>query len=418
MKHRSDTALILAGLSLCLMLGGCQAKEAAHTASSPSAEAQASAQEDAAWLDQALDPFLNDGSTLPSQTGSGKAVAWSVKSGHAQITDNVIHKTAEAAEYEPVELHAVIGSGTDAQEADYGNLLLLDPYEAYLMTCFSEKGDGKETLLLAYSYNEMSWFRLNDGQPVVRASTGTGRLRDPALVRKADGSFELLATEGYDNPDIYVYDSPDAVHYANERLATVNYSSADLSMSGKQAWAPEALYDRRSGEYVVYWSSPEDGGMYYNTTTDFVTFSAPKKLLDCGFPVIDGTIFKQGHDYAIILKDEREPLKDHAQLFVGFSDTDYLGFSRFSDPITDGKLQYEGPFVVKRYEENNYLIYYDNYTQFQFKAIATDDVFQMNYAEEDQSRLSMPYETCAHANAIPVTKKEMVRLMDAFGTGE
>ena len=73
---------------------------------------------------------------------------------------------------------------------------------------------------------------------------------------------------------------------------------------------------------------------------------------------------------------------------------------------------------MKRFEENNYLIYYDNYTQFQFKAIATDDVFQMNYAEEDQSRLSMPYETCAHANAIPVTKKEMVRLMDAFGSGE
>lgn len=407
---------IAAGMAAALLISGC----GSGRLSEPEAEAELPGGQsaEAAWVDQALDPFLNDGGTLPTETGDGASVAWSVTSGHAAVQDGVITKTEGAAEYEPVTLHAVISLNGTSEEADYDHLLLLDPYIGYVMSTFSEKGDSKEELKLAYTYDETTWFKLKGGDAIFSAKTGTKRVRDPAIFRKKDGTFALVATEGYDNPSIYVWDSADGTSYQNERLIQVNRSSDSLKMSEKQAWAPEAFYDRRKDAYVVYWSSPSDGGMFYNTSGDLTNASLPRQLLDAGFTVIDGTIFKQGYYYSIVMKDEREPLSEHAQLFIGKSDTDYLGFNQFTGMITDGKLEYEGPFVVQRWLHGDTLIYYDNYTQFQFKAVYTWDMHAKDVYEFEQDNITPPIDYCAHAYAIPVTEKELNRLKDTLGAGE
>ena len=403
-------------MAAALLISGCGMKKL------PEPEAEASLPEglsaEAAWVDQALDPFLNDGGTLPAETGDGASITWTVSEGHATVQNGVITKTADAAEYEPVVLHAVISGNGATEEADYGNLLLLDPYIGYVMSTFSEKGDSKEQLKLAYTYDETTWFKLNDGNAIFEAETGTKRVRDPAIFRKKDGTFALVATEGYDNPSIYVWDSTDGTSYENERLIQVNRSSDSLKMSEKQAWAPEAFYDRRKDAYIIYWSSPDDGGMFYNTSSDLTNVSLPQSLLNPGYTVIDGTIFKQGYYYSIVMKDEREPLSEHAQLFIGRSDTDYLGFNQFSYSITDGNQEYEGPFVVQRWLHGDTLIYYDNYTQFQFKAVYTWDMHTRDPYELQQDNITPPIDYCAHAYAIPVTEKELNRLKNALGTGE
>ena len=398
-------------LALALALSGC-GTSSLKAEETPAAADTTQTQADAAWLDQALDAFLNDGDTLPAVSGSGAAVVWSVKSGNAEITDNVIHKTAAAAEYEPVQLHAVIGSGAAAVEADYGNLLLLDPYAGWLLSYFSEDGTDKEEPKLGYTYDGIYWYKLNNDSAVFKARTGTKKVRDPYIVRKKDGTFAMLATQGYDTDSIYCWDSADAITYDNERLLQVNVSSQDLQMSGKQAWAPEAFYDRTKDAYVIYWSSPDDGGMYYNTSSNLTAFSTPQKLLDAGFDVIDGTIVKEGYHYSIILKDERQPMEEYSQLFLGTSDTDYLHFDHFSSPITT-RHQCEGPFVIQRQEDT--LVYYDDYTRHQFLALYSLGVYDQGFVDLDMSDVLLPFVDPAHASVIPVTWKELDRIMKAYG---
>ena len=267
-----------------VLLTGCTPKQEPVVSSSPVPDTDPVYTE----LDQTLDAFINDGDLLPQRLHDGTSISWTIISGSAELYGHTIHKTEDSAEYEPVTLSAEVSG----QSYTFDHLLLLDEYVAYVISYFTNETD--ENLKLAYTYDSVYWFRLNSDQAVLSPSIGTKRFRDPSLIRKKDGSFAVIATQGYDTDSIYVYDSPDLLTFTGERLAKVNYSSDTLKLSGKQAWAPEGFYDRTLDEYVVYWSSVEDTGMYYNLTDDLVSFDPPEKLIDTGFPVIDGTICKQG----------------------------------------------------------------------------------------------------------------------------
>lgn len=355
------------------------------------------------YFNQSLDSFIFAKSELPKDK-AGNQVNWQVASGNAEINSNVITKKDNALEYEPVVLKLIVNE----QEYLFDNILLLNPRVAYVMSYFGGSGTNFENPKLAYTYDGELWYLLNEDQPIFKAKTGSKKVRDPYIVRKKDGSFAMIATQGWDNPSIYVWDSVDGVEYTNERRLQLNSSSDTLKMSEKQAWAPEAFYDRRIDQYVIYWSSVEDGGMYYNYSPDLIDFTYPQRLLDTGYQVIDGTIVKEGFTYTIILKDERQPMEEYSQLFLGYSDTDYLGFNRFSEERISGH-QSEGPFYMKR--DADYILYYDDYTRKQFQAMTTDN---LRSGEFDQvtmlTDIIAPMEQPRHASVIPVTWSELEKL--------
>ena len=391
---------------ICLM-SGCQTKPDIRPQESVTVVSETTPGEAYAWLNQYLDAFLPEGYKLPVQLKDGTAVSWSVASGHGEVRDGQLFKTDGALEYEPIVLEATVGE----QICTFDKLLLLDQYMGYLMTYFSGDGDTKETVKYAFTYNGNLWYVLNDQQPVLTASKGTKRIRDPYIMRKKDGSFCLMATQGYDNPSIYLFDTDDLVNFENERLMQIN--EHEDGTVGKQAWAPEGFYDRTRDQYFIYWSSPEDGGMFCNYSDDMNTVGYPEKLLDTGFPVIDGTIVKTGYDYAIILKDERQPMEQYSQLFLGYSDTDYRHFDQFDMNYITGH-QSEGPFTLKR--DYDYILFYDDYTRSQFQAISYYDLRKPEEFEDiKMSDLIFPMENVKHASVIPITYKEWKRVTDVYG---
>ena len=355
------------------------------------------------WLDLWLDPFVNDGYALPDHDQNGNPVTWHVADGDAEIRDGSLYKTEGADEYEPVSLSARLADGSTVQ---YDRILLLDPYVAYIISYFSENGDEKETMKLAYTYNGSYWYKFNNDHTVLKAETGTGRLRDPAILRNKDGTFTVLATQGYDTDSIYVFDSPDLLSFANERLLKVN------TMGSGQAWAPEGFYDRTLDQYVIYWSSVKDKGMFRNLTADFRSVDAPVSLLDCGFPVIDGTIVKQGAECLIVLKDERQPMEQYSRLFIGRSEYGWQDFTEFGSPLSGH--QSEGPMVMKDLYVSGYYLVYDDYTRFQFKSLYTQDLWNGPYEETKTADTMIPLEDPAHCSAVPVTWKELERLIEAY----
>ena len=361
------------------------------------------------WLNASLDYFLNDGMKLPEYGKDGSPLSWSVVQGDAKIRDGCICKTEQADEYEPVTICA--DDGSRAYEFDQ---LLIDPYVGYVISYFSEKGDEAESMKLAFTYNCTYWFKLNEDHAILKAELGTKRLRDPMLFRKKDGTFGAAATQGYDTDSIYLFDSPDLITYENERLLKVSHSTDQLKMSEKQAWAPEVFYDHVSDRYVILWSSVEDGRMFFNTSSDLNHFSAPAVLKIGDDPVIDGTIVRSGHSWMICVKDEREPMEEYSQLFLGFSDDSWDAYERTSDFITGH--QSEGPMFMKDLEHDGWYLFYDDYTRYQFRALHLSDTENPVITEVQDSDLLIPLDAPAHSCALPVTWKEMQRLEQAYGS--
>ena len=121
---------------------------------------------------------------------------------------------------------------------------------------------------------------------------------------------------------------------------------------------------------------------------------------------------RQGNTWAIVLKDEQSPMEEHSQIFVGLSDESWNLFSRFSDPVSGH--QSEGPMVMKDPENEGWYIFYDDYTRYQFHALYTQDFTSLYFDEVPEQYLSIPLDSPAHSFALPVTQKELDRLISAY----
>ncbi|NLC97367.1 MAG: glycoside hydrolase family 43 protein [Erysipelotrichaceae bacterium] len=362
------------------------------------------------YLDRYLDSFINDKTELIPHY-NGFDITWVLESGNAKVENNTIYKTETSKEYEEISLRAYLGETSYVFE----NIELIDPYVGYLMTYFVGDGLKNEKVYYAWTFDGLLWYQINFQEPVLSASIGTRRLRDPSVIRKKNGEFTLIATEGFDNPDIFAFDTENLVEFNDERLIKLNSTSDNMVMSETQAWAPEGFYDRRINKYIIYWSSPNDEKMFYSFSNNLDDISYPEILVDVGFPVIDGTIMKVGSDYSIVLKDERKPMEKHSQLFVGYSDTDYKGFNHFNFNFFSNH-QSEGPFIIKSGYE--YILYYDDYTRHQFKAFKFYELKSNKFEEIDDKDIKSSIKNLKHGSAIALTWKEFERIKEHYDTGE
>ncbi|WP_322966199.1 family 43 glycosylhydrolase [Sphingomonas fuzhouensis] len=197
---------------------------------------------------------------------------------------------------------------------------------AYVFVYFTGNTIDGEKLRFAVSKgnNALQWQTLNDAQPILESSEGTRGLRDPFIMRSAEGDrFFLLATDlstgrtGWDASTsqgsryLEIWESTDLIHWGKQRHIRVNLPSAGMT------WAPEATYDPTIGAYVVYWTSTlykdaahkvEDGNgpqILSAITRDFRSFTTPQpwfKAADVPGAVkakgmIDATVLKDGDRY-------------------------------------------------------------------------------------------------------------------------
>jgi len=201
-----------------------------------------------------------------------------------------------------------------------------DPMTAYLFVYFTANTIEGEKIRFATSdgNNALQWKALNDAQPILESTMGTRGLRDPFILRSAEGDrFYLLATDlsaartGWDKATengsqyLEVWESTDLIHWGQQRHVKVNTPAAGMT------WAPEAHYDPTIDAYVVYWTSTlfddpahkrNDGNgaqILTSTTRDFRHFTTPRpwfKAADLPFLVkdkgmIDSTVLKDGDYY-------------------------------------------------------------------------------------------------------------------------
>ena len=243
----------------------------------------------------------------------------------------------------------------------------------------SFKDPGKGGIWFATSNDAKTWTPLNGDKPWLKPDTLVGGMRDPFITRGPEGDFHLVYTCG--KRRIGYSHSNDLVHWSAQRALPVDPSNENV----QNTWAPELYFDKKAGEWIIFWSStinglfPETNGqvengrnhrIFYMKTKDFMQFSEPALLFDPGFPVIDATMLQVKDSLIMIYKDERRwPL--HKQLRVA-SATSYKGPWHVSaDTITAPWT--EGPSIINA--GNEYLLYYDAYKNGQHMGVVSTKDF-------------------------------------------
>jgi hypothetical protein len=289
-------------------------------------------------------------------------------------------------------------------------------YSGYAMAYFTESNAGLGNnygLHLAVSSDGLNWSPLNQNNPVVTPSQGTGGLRDPFILRKQDGTFEILATDlnGTDftqnNQYIHVWDSTDLRTFTG-------YRRVKMHSMATHTWAPEAFWDAARGQYGVIYSANNGTRdvIMVNYTTDFRTVSAPQVFFDPGFNIIDADVVVGSGTNYLYYKDAA-----HGGLSGAKSSTLNPGSfnsSTYTSGIAHGGT--EAPILVKSLSSDNWTLWGDTYTpNGVFYAWQNSNINAAGWTAIDQRLYTQPLNS-KHGSITPITAAEMSGMTATWGS--
>jgi hypothetical protein len=277
------------------------------------------------------------------------------------------------------------------------------------------KNNGEDGLHLAYSNDGYTWKALNKDQSFLTPEVSKDKLmRDPCIIRGADGLFHMVWTVSWADKGIGYSSSKDLISWSPQQFIPVMVKED----GARNCWAPEITYDRSSDLYMIYWATTITGKfpetqsskenaynhrIYYVTTKDFKIFSDTKLLYNPGFNAIDATIIAEGKQFIMFLKDETtEPPQKNIKL--AFSETLTGPYSIASAAIT-GKYWAEGPTVMKT--DKQYVMYFDKYTEHRYGALSSSDLKTWTDVSE---KIKLP-EGIRHGTIFKISREELAKLL-------
>ncbi|MDQ2585019.1 glycoside hydrolase family 43 protein [Saccharothrix yanglingensis] len=258
-----------------------------------------------------------------------------------------------------------------------------EPFTGYLMAHFTGEHANGEQLYLAHSRDGLRWTDLNNGAPVLLSTVGTRGVRDPALVRSPAGDrYWIIATDlriasgtswsdaaNNGSKSLVVWESTDLVNWSAPRLLNV---AGGIPGAGN-AWAPEAIHDPTSGDYVVYWATNAtvDGvkkhRIYYARTRDFRTVGPPVLYIDrgAGQGIIDTQIVESpggvgGYRYFRASADGHITVEGSNSVLGSWTTIGNLSHMGISNGATGGNVV-EGPMWMKFNGRSEWALWLDQY---------------------------------------------------------
>lgn len=289
------------------------------------------------------------------------------------------------------------------------NNFIYKPQIGYLFAYFTDKNANKNGMHLAWSKDGYKWDKIGNEYSFLKSDYGSQdkekRMRDPFLIKGADGLWHCLWTINWNINIIGHSTSTDLVHWTSQQDISVM-----AGFEAKNCWAPEMIYDDKNQQYIIFWSSTikingewkvepgykYDNRIYCTTTKDFKTFTPAKLFFDPGHNVIDATIKKIGNKYYMVYKDEREFPIPQKCLFVAVSDKAEGPYTTISDKsFTQNWV--EGP-AINALQDNSFLVYMDSYKDHCYEAMHT---LEFKKWENVSDKVSFP-EGTKHGSVVNV----------------
>lgn len=341
-----------------------------------------------------------------------------------------------------------------------------EDYVGYLFARFNgtEENINQEQTYFSLSKDGLNWENLNGNKPVLSSNIGESGLRDHYIARSPEGDkFYMIATDlsiatnkagdnyntgavdwwgagGSGSHSIVVWESDDLVNWSEPWLSEIAPEGAGCT------WAPEFIYDEKTGEYVVYWSATklevdenekvtqeyENHAIYYCKTRDFRTFTEPTLYRDGRtdasgkrVKVIDSTMIEDNGTYYRYTKNESK-----GTIVIDKSDAVLGKFTEvpsqtLSTDLMAAQGAVEGPIIFKMNEKSEdgkgqWCLMVDRFARGQgYYPLITTDLSSGEFRMLDQSEYSFPKDSkFRHGYVMPVTASEYSALQRKWGADD
>ncbi|XME03704.1 immunoglobulin-like domain-containing protein [Lachnospiraceae bacterium C1.1] len=464
--YRRVMTALLASAMLCSSLPSsavmaADTADSAETAASQSTNSEISetVEEDAENLTvNGLDAVMGN-LYLPEEGENGSSISWN-SSNPEIITDEEDDGKAAGMVTRPdvdtdVTLTAIISDGYYSITKEFTAHVIAKSELAdtthYLFAHFTGEGySNGEQIYFADSADGLNWDALNDGEPVIESELGERGVRDPFIIRTPDGDkFYLIATDlkiyggnGWTaaqtagSQSIMVWESTDLVNWSDQRMVKVAADNAGCT------WAPEAVYNEETGNYMVFWASKTSDDnysvqrIYYAETRDFYTFTEPELWIELhntngdDISVIDTSVIKVTEDdgsevYYRISKDEAS-----SSASVSSGDSSYGKFeileksdsllgdwTRVYSYYLNNNRGVEGGTFFKFNDEDKWCLLLDNNGGVGYYPSITYDIGSGEFTKLDSDEYSFP-SRMRHGTVIPITTEEYNNLEEKWGSDE
>ena len=306
---------------------------------------------------------------------------------------------------------------------------------AYLFCYFVGNEVNEQRLHFAVSTDGYHFKALNNNEPVIEQTKGTGCVRDPYILKGHDENgtdcyfiigTDMNALEGWtSNHCLITWKSYDLVNWIDETVIDMRQFKGFENTN--RAWAPQAIWDAEKEMYMVYWANStvenDTAGHYYAYTKDFKTFETEPQVLygrwnetdpETGevrnIQCIDGDIVyneKDGYYYLYFKEDITQKIAYvKSKNLTGPYNTDY----------TICSLNYfgvEGSSMYRINGTDSYMMIMDEYGQGTFFAQMTKDF--VNFRQFQRSSMEIDHLKPRHGSVVSITEEEYKTLCEHYG---
>ncbi|MCV2484544.1 family 43 glycosylhydrolase [Flavobacterium sp. SH_e] len=294
---------------------------------------------------------------------------------------------------------------------------------AYLFVYFIGNKVEEEAVNYAVSNDGYHYYALNNNKPILdsKAISSTGGVRDPHILRGDDGKTfymvltDMTSSKGWDsNRAMVLLKSTDLVNWKSSivNIQTTFPGNENL----KRVWAPQTIYDAKAGKYMIYFSMQYAGGpdkIYYAyANKDFTALEGEPKLLfvpKSGNACIDGDIIEKNGEYHLFYKTETNTPGIKVAVTKDLTSGKWIENDNYLQQTKDGV---EGSSVFKLNNSDEYILMYDVYTKGRYQFTKTKDLENFSVIDND---ISMDFNP-RHGTILPITRSELKRITDKWGT--
>lgn len=296
----------------------------------------------------------------------------------------------------------------------------------YLFVYFTGNSPEKEQICYATSTDGFTYTPLNGGKPVIASdSIAISRgVRDPHILRGEDDWFYMVNTDmrctlGWDsNRGIVMMRSKDLINWEHHTVNLPTRFSGSNFANVTRVWAPQTIYDKKAGKYMVYFSLlTNDGTIPYDrvywayANKDFSDLEGqPQVLFDYNQASIDTDIaIDKNGTYHLFFKTEGAKKKGIRQ--YTFTDIhDSASWTLLPGTFEQTKEDVEGVGLFPLIK-GGWCMMYDCYRNHHYQFCKTEDLLHFQFVANTETK---GFFTPRHGTVIQITKKEFNALVCRF----
>lgn len=360
---------------------------------------------------------------LPATGGEGSLISWS-SGNEAFLTSEgqLLQLSPNGSGQQLVVLTATITKGEATEVRTFDIFIAEDEgFDAYLFAYFTGNSGDQEAIRFSISDDAYNYQALNNNEPVLDSKdiSSTGGVRDPHILRGADGRFYMVVTDmvsanGWNsNRAMVLLRSDDLINWSSSVVNIQERFTGHEDLL--RVWAPQVIFDTNVGKYMVYWSMKHGNGpdiIYYAyanaTFTDLETEPVQLFYHPTNSSCIDGDIIQKDGQFHLFFKTEGSG----NGIKKAVSDQLTQGYVLHDQYLQQTTQAVEGSSVFRLINSDTYFLIYDMYTSGHYQFTESTDL--VNFSIIDQS-VTMDFQP-RHGSVIPITTEEKERLLKQWST--